>query len=259
MRAVILAAGQGIRLRPYTDDRPKCMVSLAGKPLIQHQLDVLEECDVTDVSIVTGYCSDQLEPYGRRRFHNSLYDRTNMVASLICARQQLDGCDDVIVLYGDIVYERRVMDALLGCDAQFSTTIDLDCFELWNLRMEDPLSDMETLKLDENQCIVELGKKPRSLSDVQGQYMGLTKIKKDFCSTVLSIYDSLDSAAKYDGHDFPNMYMTSLLQEIIDAGYSLKAVPVRGGWIEVDTSEDLEKYRGMLDDGQLREYWIPSA
>ena len=58
--------------------------------------------------------------------------------------------------------------------------------------------------------------------------MGLTKIKKEFCSTVLSIYDSLDSAAKYDGHDFPNMYMTSLLQEIIDAGYSLKAVPVRG-------------------------------
>ena len=258
MRAIILAAGQGMRLRPHTDDRPKCMVELGGKPLIQHQLDVLDQCGVSDISVVTGYRADQLEQFGRRSYHNPLFDQTNMVESLVCAREQLDGADDVLILYADIAYEPRVVEALISCDAPFSTAINLDWYELWRLRMEDPLRDAETLKLDDQQHIIELGKKPNSLDEVEGQYMGLIQVKKELCSTLLSIYDGLDPAATYDGKDLPNMYMTSLLQKIIDAGHPLKAVPVHGGWIEVDTTEDLEEYRRMLEEGLLRQHWIPS-
>ena len=259
MRAIILAAGQGMRLRPYTDDRPKCMVELGGKPLIQHQLDVLTQCGVEDISIASGYRADQLERFGRPCFHNPHYDVTNMVESLMCARELLDGRDDVLILYADIAYEARVLEALMACDAPFSTAINLDWYELWRLRMDDPLSDAETLILDDDDHIVELGKKPKSLEEVQGQYMGLIQVKKELCPTLLATYDGLDRDATFDGKDLPNMYMTSFLQILIDAGHPLKAVPVHGGWIEVDTTEDLEEYRRMLEEGLLRKHWNPGS
>ena len=124
--------------------------------------------------------------------------------------------------------------------------------------MADPLSDAETLRLDARGNIVELGKKPRSIQEVQGQYMGMIKVKKEFCSILLAVYDSLDPDADYDGKNLPNMYMTSLLQQVIDAGNPLEAVPVHGGCIEVDTTEDLEGYRQMLNTGTLSEHWLPT-
>ena len=95
MRAVILAAGEGTRLRPHTNDRPKCLVELAGRPLLAWQLDALHAAGVTDVTIVTGYRADQIT-VGTRRVHNDRYDDTNMVASLMCARAAFDGTDDVL-------------------------------------------------------------------------------------------------------------------------------------------------------------------
>ena len=60
MRAVILGAGEGTRLRPYTDDRPKCLVELAGRTLLAWQLDALAAAGVSDTTIVTGYRADQI-------------------------------------------------------------------------------------------------------------------------------------------------------------------------------------------------------
>ncbi len=257
MRVVILAAGSGTRLRPYTDDRPKCMVEIGGKALIEHQLDVLDRIGGFDVSIVTGYRADQLDRFGRPTFHNPRYDETNMVTSLMCARELLDGADDVLILYADIAYERRVLEELIACPAPFSTAVNTKWYELWRLRMDDPLNDAETLKLDGNGDIVELGKKPRSLDDVEGQYMGLIKVSRELCADLLRVYDGLDPSGVYDGKDLPNMYMTSFLQEMIDTGHPLRAVLVDGGWLEVDTREDLEEYRRMLAEGRLVEHWNP--
>ena len=258
MRAIILAAGSGTRLLPYTEDRPKCMVELGGKPMIEHQLDMLDRVGGFDVSIVTGYRADQVERFRRRTFHNPLFDRTNMVTSLMCARELLDGGDDVVILYADIVYEFSVLEKLIACTAPFATAINTKWYELWSLRMEDPLLDAETLKLDRAGNILELGKKPKSLAEVQGQYMGLIKVDRGMCRVVLSVYDGLDPDERYDGKDLPNMYMTSFLQQMIDAGHPLRAVPVPGGWLEVDTREDLDEYRRMLDLGLLRDHWDPA-
>ena len=75
--------------------------------------------------------------------------------------------------------------------------------------------------------------------------MGLIKVRADFASQLLALYDGLDPVATYDGKDLPNMYMTSFLQHAIDSGHPLTAVVVEGGWFEVDTVEDLATYEGM--------------
>ena len=56
MKAIILAAGKGTRLRPLTNSKPKCLVELAGKSLLEHQLDTLFECGITDIHVIGGQC-----------------------------------------------------------------------------------------------------------------------------------------------------------------------------------------------------------
>ncbi|MSV45647.1 MAG: NTP transferase domain-containing protein, partial [Actinobacteria bacterium] len=171
-RAIILAAGEGNRLRPHTEDRPKALVPLAGKPLLEWQLEVLGRVGVSDITIATGYRADQLESYGTRRVHNPRFDSTNMVVSLIAAREQLLSGDDLLIAYGDIIYQPNIVKALLADEADVSITIDLGWQSLWAMRMEDPLEDAETLRLDDDGNVIELGNPPKSLDEIEGQYMG---------------------------------------------------------------------------------------
>jgi choline kinase len=252
MRAIILAAGEGQRLRPHTLDRPKCLVELAGAPLLFHQLASLRSAGVDDVTLVTGYRAECLESLGLPTRHNPDFDRTNMVASLMCAADRLDGGDDVLVAYADIVYEPRVVAPLLGCSKRCAITIDTEWQRLWRLRLDDPLEDAETLRLAGNGDVIELGHRPRNLDEIEGQYMGLIKLSAAFAPRLVEIHAGLDPERRYDGKDLPNMYMTSFLQHLIDSGHPVRAVLVRGGWLEVDTLRDLEVYaeleaRGALD------------
>lgn len=257
MRAVVLAAGEGRRLRPLTEDRPKCLVELAGRSLLDHQLAALRAVGIDDVLVVTGHRREAIEARGLATVHNPDYDRSNMVASLMCARDALDGSSDVLVAYADIVVRPAVLHALQACGAPFATTVDLDWRALWALRHEDPLEDAETLKLDARGRITELGQRPRSERDVQGQYMGLVRFGAHFAPSVVRFYDALDPAGPYDGRDRRNMYMTSFLQALVDAGHPLQAVTVRGGWLEVDSVEDLRRYEDLQRSGGLGAFWSP--
>ena len=84
--------------------------------------------------------------------------------------------------------------------------------------------------------------------------MGLIKFAAQLAPPVIAFHGSLDRARCYDGRDLPRMYMTSFLQELVDAGFHLAAAPVRGGWLEVDTASDLETYRRLARAGSLDAY-----
>lgn len=254
MRAIILAAGEGTRLRPHTLTVPKCMVELAGVSLLERQLAVLKACGVDDIIICTGYRAEVVRRLGLPTRHNIRFDRTNMVGTLMCAADLLDGGDDVLITYADIVFEPRVIQALLAAEGDFATTVDRQWLKLWSLRQEDPLEDAETLKLDPSGDIVEVGKKPKSLAEIEAQYMGLILARAPMAPKLASFWRSLEPAGPFDGRDLDNMFMTSFLQALIDTGHPLRAVPVAGGWIEVDTTTDLDRYAAMAADGSLDDF-----
>jgi choline kinase len=253
MRAVVLAAGEGTRLRPLTADRPKCLVELAGRPLLAWQLDALAHAGVDDVTIVTGYRAEAITG-GTRRVHNPRYAETNMVASLMCARRVFDGDDDVLVAYGDIVYEPRLVDALRATRGGIGVVVDRQWQRLWELRMEDPLADAETLRLDDEGYLVELGRKPEDIADIDGQYVGLVLVRAEAAVTWCARYDALAPDGDYEGRNRDHMFMTAYLQLVIDAGVRVDAVQVDGGWIEIDTLDDLDAYERLQADGGLAEF-----
>jgi len=254
-RVLILAAGQGKRLRPLTNDRPKCLVPLLGKSLLERQVSTINKCGINDIHIVTGYCANQIKELGFLTSMNNKFESTNMVESLFSAMPFLSREGDLIIAYGDIVYEASNLEVLLKCDEEISLMIDLKWYDLWSLRLENPLEDAETLLMNNQGYVTELGKKPDGYEQIQGQYTGLIKIRSDRIKDFIKFYQSLDRSASYDGKDFFNMYMTSFLQLLIDSGWKVRGVPVENGWLEVDSVEDLSLYEEMGQEGTLGNFY----
>jgi choline kinase len=220
------------------------MVKFRGKPVIDYIISALKKSGINNIVVVDGYRKDVLEQHlaGQRiKFiTNEFYENTNMVSTLFCALPELN--DDIIISYADIIYTHDIIQKLIEDPDEFSVVVDKNWRELWAMRMEDPLRDAETMKIDSEGRIYELGKKPQSYDDIQGQYIGLIKIKKSFIKTFTDYYRGLDKTLMYDGKNFNNMYMTSLIQSVADHVKKPIAVLVEGGWIEIDSVEDLNAY-----------------
>ena len=253
---LILAAGEGTRLRPYTYDRPKGLVPLLGKPLVSHQIETLKACGVEDIAIATGYKAEAFSAYGYQMFHNEFFANTNMVESLFAARSYLEKAKgDVLISYGDIVYQQKNLESVLTTNGDITVMVDDGWLDLWSARNEHPLNDAETLKYGKNGQIIELGKKPTCLEDIHGQYTGLIKIPFQKIADFISFYDQLDRDLHYDGRDFKQMYMTSFLQLMIDEGWMVMPAHVSHGWLEVDTVDDLHLYERLVAEGRLDALW----
>ncbi|WP_375202115.1 phosphocholine cytidylyltransferase family protein [Hyphococcus sp.] len=257
-KVVILCAGQGTRLRPLTDSIPKGMVPLLGKPMLFHQLEAIEAAGVEDVSLVTGYAAETLEGVGTHHFHNERFADTNMVVSLFCASPLFDGTENLIIAYSDIVYEPRILEALIAAPGPLATVIDRNWLALWRERMPDPLADAESLKLNPDGTLLEIGQRAASLADIEGQYIGLTKVSPAAQRNVLAFYDNLDRNAQYAGRSFDQMFMTEFLTRLIAAGFPIHAAAVESGWLETDTLEDLQKYEALAARGELTQFWRPA-
>lgn len=243
MKALVLAAGQGTRLRPLTDDVPKAMVSFRGLPLLEHARRSLVEAGVPEVVVVTGYRAQVIADRGFVTRHNPRFDSTNMVASLFCAEADMAG--GFLVVYGNIVFRPGIVRALLADPAPLAIAYNTRWRELWSLRLADPLADAETFRLDGAGFVTELGRRPRSFDDVEGQYAGLVKVSAAAVEGFQAFYAGLDRTARYEGRSFDGMFMTTLLQLLIDSGARLKGVPFAGGWAEVDSVEDLRVTEGL--------------
>ena len=238
IKAVILAAGEGTRLRPYTLDRPKCLVEVNEVSLLDRQLAVLSSESIRPIVLIGGYRSNMLKRAGIELCLNKRFAETNMVWTLFCAEDELQG--DVIISYGDIVYSREVLQELLKSDADIAVTIDLDWESYWRARNENPLDDAETLKLTTDGQILEIGKKPESLAEIEGQYMGLIKLSAKGVIQIKNTFRKLvENSELLFGKSIENAYMTDLLQVAINENIPVQSVPVFSGWVEVDTVSDL--------------------
>ncbi|MBL8700445.1 MAG: phosphocholine cytidylyltransferase family protein [Alphaproteobacteria bacterium] len=243
MRAVILAAGRGSRMGALTEAKPKCLTELAGRPLLAMQCAALAAAGVSEVGIVTGYRAELLALPGLSRFHNPRWETTNMVASLACAAAWLEA-GPCLVSYADIFYAAETVRRLAVATAPIAVAYDPDWRRLWEGRFEDPLSDAETFRLQGDR-IVDIGRRPRSIDDIEGQYMGLLRFTPAAWQAAQRHRATLDAPA------CDRLDMTSLLRALIHADTEIRAVPTVPGWGEIDSASDLAFYEAQLAAGRL--------
>lgn len=246
MKAIILAAGRGRRMKDLTDERPKCLVELRGKELLDWQLEALREAGISEIAIVTGYKRELLANRGVVEFHNPRWADTNMVSSLACAQEWLLA-EPCIVSYSDIFYEASAVESLMVSAASLAVTYDPHWLILWEKRFGDPLLDAETFRLNSDQTLAEIGNKPKSAQEVQGQYMGLLRFTPDGWREVLRVRAGLSPA------ECDRMHMTGTLQRVIGAGHiAIEAIPYELSWGEVDSAEDLIGYQEPSMSGAIK-------
>ena len=238
MRAIILAAGIGTRLQPYTNSRPKCLVEVLGKPLLEHQLSILKKNRILDIICVGGYLHQQLFPYFKKVELNKEYETTNMVETLFSASNYMS--ETCIISYGDIVYSSKILKQLKEDTSNIGVIVDDNWKSYWEDRSENPLDDAETLKIVDKNRIAEIGGKAVSLSEIESQYIGLIKLTPLGSHQLLKVYEAGKKSGKLNGKNYQNAYLTDLLQEAISAGIEVNSIRTRELWVEIDTVDDLE-------------------
>lgn len=252
MKVIILAAGTGSRLMPYTINKPKALVELANKPLLEYQLSVFNKLGLSDINLVVGYLYHHFDHYAYPQFINTEYEQSNMLHSLMQAVDVLLSGEDVIICYGDIIYQPEVLSKLLATKGDVVVAADKQWQSLWELRMEDPLADAESFIYNDQGKVIELGKPLKDLSQAQAQYIGLLKISGQCSSKVVQAYKALGLK------ETKNMYLTDFIQNLIDKHFDVRASLHNRGWLEVDTSQDLHIYNRLVADKQFNKLGVNS-
>lgn len=238
MKIVLLLAGEGKRLRPYTNDIPKSLVQIGERSLLERQLEVLECLDIEEILAITGYKASKFNKFKFSSIvHNSKYATTNMAYSLLCAKNYLD--QDIIISYGDIVYSPEILESLISKSGDLVIAIDENWKEYWQKRSDNPLSDLESLVINENENIIEIGKPVKSFEEIDGQYIGLLKISFRALKYLIDYVETNGpESSMFSGTSLHNAYMTDIVQMLIENGYVAKSCMFKEPWVEVDTVRD---------------------
>lgn len=229
-QAIILAAGRGSRLGA---DRPKCLTQIAGRPIIQWQVDALRRNGIQHITIVAGYQAEQISGWADQVVVNRDWATTNMVASLMVAREVLAGAPS-IVAYGDIIYGAADVALLRHApDDEIAVAYDPNWLGLWQARFSDVLSDAESFAIAEDRAIIDVGRRVATTDDIQGQYCGLLRLTPEGMAWMTDLWSSLSAV------DRSRIDMTTLLRRLIERGRRLAGVAIEGPWCEVDSPGDV--------------------
>jgi choline kinase len=157
-----------------------------------------------------------------------------MVRSLTCAAPWLES-GDTLVSYSDIAFNASAVERLAAATGDIAITYDRQWATLWSGRFEAPLDDAETFRIDRGR-VVEIGGRPESLDEIEGQFMGLLRFSAAGWQRISGFLETLEPAT------VDRLDMTGLLARLIAAGETVEGVAIDGGWVEVDSESDLAYY-----------------
>lgn len=249
---VVLAAGRGSRLGPLTDARPKPLLDLAGASLLERMLAAATAAGAGPVTIVTGYRAQLIEQAvpAVTTVHNPRWAESSIAASLLAAADAGALEPGALVVYGDIVAEPRVLAAALASEFDaFDVAVPVNTRwqALWQARMSDVLADAERLILGRDGTLADIGGRAEHLGDIHAQFMGMLRLSPPGAAALAGFYRARiaadPSAWRWD--------TTALLGEWLAAGHRAHAIPIAGGWLEVDTETDRDLYLQLHQRGEL--------
>lgn len=251
MRPVLIGAGRGSRLEHRTDELPKSLVPVMGRPILDWILDALAEAGFArkDVVFVCGYRADVLAArYPEFTYvENRAWESNNILASLLCAREHLRG--GFVSSYTDIVYRGAVLRELCASPADKALGCDTDWRRRYVRRSRHPETDAEKMRA-EGARVVEIARTiPSEAAD--GEFIGVTKITAAGAAELLDAYDEARASCPTLGdRPFEKAYLIPLFQRMIERGAEFSRVDTHGGYMEIDTLEDLELASTWWEGGQ---------
>jgi L-glutamine-phosphate cytidylyltransferase len=257
-RAILIAAGRGKRLGPHTEEIPKCMVQIGERPILGHVWDALSSVGVDELVVIRGYRGDVLEKFVRGLVKNVTFvdntewETNNVLLSMGKARAYFD--QPTYVTYSDIVFTPAVAAAAAASTAEIGLVIDRKFRDIYVGRSDHPLEEGEVSDLLPDGTVARVGKKALPPEDAVGEYIGLARLGARGAAVVGNTLDQLGQ--RFAGREeepfqraarYRNAYQTDLWQQLIDTGIQIHPVFIDGQWREIDTGQDLDRARSLLE------------
>jgi choline kinase len=222
-QAIILAAGQGRRLLPYTKERPKCLLEVGGKSILEHQVEALQAQDINRITVVTGYLGHRVQDVlGTRAQYveNARYTTTSSMYSLWLARAAAtDGC---IILNSDVLFHVNILQALLASPHPSALAVDFDAV----------MAEEETKVRVTGERVQALSK---SLPTGDGENVGMLKFSAGGSQ---ALFRTIEKLLAQNHHQA----MVPFAVNTLVADFFVAAVPVHGWpWMEIDFPEDYQR------------------
>jgi len=238
MKAVILAAGIASRLRPLTDNTPKCLLKVGDKNILELTIDNIIANKINDVIIVTGYLQDQIKNFVVTKYpelnvayiYNEVYNSTNNIYSLWLAKDSLLG-DEMLLMDSDIVFDKDIIAKLLvsGYD---------NCLALKRHNVQD---EEIKVKASEEGRVLEIGKEVK-LNEAIGESIGIEKFGVDTLYKLFKIIDHKILVEKK-----VNIFYETAFQELVEKEADIFIVDITDNiCMEIDTAADLETAGKLL-------------
>lgn len=248
-KAIILAAGYSKRLFPRNKNKPDCLLNIGGRPILERQLDVLQSHGINHVAVVRGYQGKKINYPLISYYENNDYATTGILKSLFCAESEMD--DEFVLCYGNSIYEKDILEKLLQDEADISLAIDTDWMSRYYQRDQCSISIEEArLVVVEGNRITKIGRNIIDPEEAHGEFIGLAKFSRRGSKILRSNYTRVVS--EYGEGPFrssPSIgeaRFIDMMQELIERGYLVHNVDVKGGWIEVKTIENLKGAKAQV-------------
>ena len=235
MKAVILAAGRGKRLYPYTKYIPKCLLDVGGETILEQQINNIRDCGIDEVVIVVGFGFEKVENFLRnydglgmriKTLYNPFYQTTNSLISLWIARGEMD--QDIVVMNGDDVFEIDVLEQALN---QREERICLP------IKVKSSYEEEDMKVYVKGRTIIEIGKTLANRSSAES--VGI-RVFRD--TGVEFIKRAIEEEMRIDGAE--KKWYISAIHRLIKKGYKVKSLDINDlFWMDVDYPSDLFKAR----------------
>ena len=243
MKTIILSAGTGSRLK---HDKPKSLIDLDGRKLIEVQLNQLFLAGIKkeDINLVIGYKEELFEGYKYKKFINNEYRNTHQIFSICCASSLLNE-KEILVVYGDVLFEKHLIDQLIRTEGNFIVPSYADFKKLWTTRGDYEFDDLETFKSDENGKILEIGNKVKDIKSVEGQFMGVMYFRNYEFKNFLEFVENFKN--EKSKKEFMELQTTTFLNYLIKQGIEIKSIDYDGYFMELDSENDLKLLKDTLN------------
>lgn len=242
MKAIIIGAGRGSRLRHLTEEIPKTLVPVLGRPMLDSILEALAAGGFSrsDVVFICGYKAEVIRAaYPDLTYvENRGWEQNNILLSLLCAREHLAG--GFVSTYADIVYRPEIVPALVGAEGDLALACDTDWRRRYVGRSQHPETDAEKLRA-EGDRVVEISRRIPS-ERATGEFIGVLKASPAGAAQLVAAFDEAQAAFAgrefREGRVFERAYLIDLLQYMLERGAEMGKVDTHGGYMEIDTLED---------------------
>jgi L-glutamine-phosphate cytidylyltransferase len=248
MKVIIIAAGSGIRLGKLTEKKPKGLLEINGKSILERQIELFRKYGIDDIIIITG-------PHKIFGIDNITYvedvdyQQHDVLGSLMAAENFLEG--KVLTCYSDILFDEEILKQILNSSGDIGIPIDLDWEKNYIDRIQHPKSEADNVILNQK-TILKIKKNISSCNanEVIGEFLGPVIFSEKGSKIFVEKYKRLKNTHCGNFHNAPSLkkaYLTDMIQELIDNNVQIEPILINGKWCEIDTNEDLQKAKLLFN------------